>query len=347
MRDVAARAGVSRSLVSTVFRDVPGASPTTRARVLAAAAELGYRPDDRARKLRSHDRSLIGVTLTAAHPFHVAVTEALHDNLQRHGYELSVNWTTKERTLTHAIDTLLAQRCAALILIGPTATDEEIETLSSEAPDVPAVIVDRHLELPTVDTVRVDDTAGLRLAVDHLKDLGHVDIGYVDGGDFISAEPRRRAYTAAMIEAGLADYTHVVPSSGGLRADGAAAGAQLLTSGTLPTALIAYNDLCAFGVLDVFSRAGVRVPEDVSVIGFDNVAEAALDHLALTTVEQRPEELASAVAEVVRARIQGAAPGGLRLMPPGPLVVRRSSGAPRQASVPAADRARKARRSPA
>ena len=94
MRDVAERAGVSRSLVSTVFRDVPGASPSTRARVLEAASDLGYRPDERARQLRSHQNTLIGVTLTATQPFHVALVELLHDAVDLGGYELSITFST-------------------------------------------------------------------------------------------------------------------------------------------------------------------------------------------------------------------------------------------------------------
>jgi DNA-binding LacI/PurR family transcriptional regulator len=329
MRDVAVRAGVSRSLVSTVFRGVPGASPQTRARVLAAAEELGYRPDDRARKLRSRDSRLIGVTLTAVHPFHVGVTEALHQEALLRGYELSLSWTTEGRTLANAVDALLAQRCAALILIGPTAADDEMAMLTAQAPDVPAIIVDRHFALPTVDTLRVDDTAGLRLSVNHLKELGHRDIWYLDGLGYVSADPRRTAYVTAMSEAGLTSSIGIVPS-GGSRAEGAASAAELLARGTLPTAFIAYNDQCGFGLLDVLVRRGVRVPADVSVVGFDNVPESAMDHLSLTTVEQRADLLARAVAEVLTSRLQGAPPRGLRLIPPGPLVVRHSTGpAPR------------------
>jgi DNA-binding LacI/PurR family transcriptional regulator len=327
MRDVAERAGVSRSLVSTVFRGVPGASPATRERVLAAAAELGYRPDDRARKLRSRDSRLIGVTLTAAHPFHVAVTDALHEEELLGGYELSISWTTRSRTLAKSIDALLAQRCAALVLIGPTVSDDDLESMTFLARELPVVVVDRYLELPTVDTLRVDDAQGVRLAVEHLKSLGHRDISYLDGGEFVSAQPRRAAYLKAMKDAGLENSIDIVPA-GGTRVDGALAASRMLGLGNVPRAIVAYNDQCALGVLDVFARKGVRVPEDVSIVGFDNVPEAALEHLSLTTVEQRADLLAIAVSKVVLSRIAGRQAGGLRLMPPGPLVIRSSTGPP-------------------
>ena len=330
MLDVAERAGVSRSLVSTVFRGVPGASPATRERVLAAAAELGYRPDERARKLRSRDSRLIGVTLTAVHPFHVAVTEALHEDALLGGYELSLSWTTKSRSLSNAVEALLAQRCAALILIGPEVPDDELARLTGLDREVPTVVVDRHVDLAEIDALRVDDTAGLRLTVDHLKSLGHSQIHYIDGGDFVSAEPRRSGYVTAMTEAGLADFITIVPS-GGTRTDGAATAERMLKSGPLPTAIIGYNDQSAFGLLDVLARRGVRVPEDVSVVGFDDVNEAALEHISLTTIEQRADRLAIAVAQTVLARISGADPGGLRLLAPEVLVIRSSTGPPRPA----------------
>lgn len=331
MRDVAARAGVSRSLVSTVFRGVPGASPASRERVLAAAAELGYRPDLRASSLRSRESRLIGITLTVVHPFHVAVTEALHEDADLRGYRIALSWTTQERPLHQAVDTLLAQRCAALILIGPTASDEEIAQLADLAGPVPTVVVDRFLRLATIDALRVDDVAGVTAAVRHLVEAGHRDIWHVDGGDYVSAIPRRAGYLAAMHAAGLDDRVRSVPS-GGTRADGAAAAFALLAGGELPTAIVAYNDQSAFGLLDVLCHNGVRVPEDLSIVGFDNVPEASMPHLSLTTVEQRADLLALATAETVMARLSGTPAGGLHLQPPGPLVVRGSTGPPRTTS---------------
>jgi len=328
MRDVAERAGVSRSLVSTVFRGVPGASPATRERVLAAAAELGYRPDERARKLRSHDSRLIGVALTAVNPFHAAVTEDLHVEPLLSHYELFMSLTTEGRSLGSAFDALIAQRCAALILIGPTAPDSEIAELVGQVGEVPVVVVDRFLELPDVDAIRIDDTAGMRMAIEHLLRLGHREIWYLDGGTFVSADPRRAGFIAAAREAGLGDATRVIPA-GGTRADGAAAAVGLLAGERLPTAIVAYNDLCAFGVLDVFARRGIEVPGHVSIVGFDNVPEASMDHLSLTTVEQCSSGLALAASEVVLARLAGEPPAGLRLLPPSGFLVRASTGAPR------------------
>ena len=329
MLDVASRAGVSRSLVSTVFRNVPGASPATRSRVLAAAAELGYTPDDRARRLRSHGSRVIGVTLTATQPFHVALVESLHDEADLMGYELSLSLSTGSRNLTRAVGTLLAQRCAAVILIGPTAPDDEIGALAAHSPDMPVIVVDGHVDLTTIDALRVDDVAALMTTVGHLVDLGHRQIWYADGGHFVSAQPRRHAFLTAMAAYGLTEQVRIV-ASGGTAMDGAQTGLDLLSAGELPTALIAYNDRAACGIIDVLSRGGTRFPQDMSIVGFDNIPEAAMPHISLTTIEQRSQTLVKATAETLMRRLDGAPPGGLRLVQPGPLVVRTSSGPPRE-----------------
>lgn len=327
MRDVADRAGVSRSLVSTVFRGVPGASPTTRARVLQAASDLGYRPDERARQLRSHQSRLIGVTLTATQPFHVALVELLHDAVDLSGFELSITWSTDTRPLARATDGLLAQRCAAMVLIGPTAPDHEIGALADSAGDVPVIVVDRRLDLPSLDAVRIDDTEAMRQLVGHLIDLGHREIWHASGANYVSADPRLDGYLIAMREYGLADRAHVV-EAGGSGLEGAAAAARILSAGRLPTAIVAYNDRVACGMIDVFWRNDVRLPQDLSVVGFDNITEAAMPHLDLTTIEQRPEDLAGAIVDLLLHRLGGEPAAGLQLLPPGPLIVRSSSGPP-------------------
>jgi DNA-binding LacI/PurR family transcriptional regulator len=327
MRDVAERAGVSRSLVSTVFRGVPGASPATRTRVLEAAADLGYRPDERARQLRSQHSTLIGVTLTATQPFHVALVELLHDAVDLRGFELSITLSTDTRTLERATDALLAQRCAAVVLIGPTADDQEIAALAASARDVPVIVADRRLDIPDVDAVRIDDTAALQQLVGHLVDLGHREIWHASGAGYVSADPRLDGYLAAMADHGLADRAHVVEAGGSAR-EGAAAAMRLLDAGRLPTAVVAYNDRVACGMVDVLWRNQVRVPQDISVVGFDNITEAGMPHMDITTIEQRPEDLTGAIVDLLLHRLDGEPAAGLHLMPPGPLIVRSSSGPP-------------------
>lgn len=333
MRDVAERAGVSRSLVSTVYRDVPGASAATRARVLQAAADLGYRPDMRARHLRSAGNTMLGVALTATQPFHVQVVEAMHESAALRGFELSVTLNTATRTLERAVDTLLAQRCGALVLVGPLDPEERLAALAEEAGSAPVIVVDRYAEVPTLDALRIDDEAAFLVLVGHLVGLGHTEIWHVDGGDYVSAAPRRRAYLGAMAAHGLGDRARILPGGGSAMA-GAASALQLIAGADLPTAIVGYNDRAACGIIDVLSRHGVRVPNHVSVTGIDDIREASMPHLSITTIQQRPDVLADAVVTTLIARLAGAPPAGLHLLPPGPLIVRSSTGPARVASAP-------------
>ena len=190
---------------------------------------------------------------------------------------------------------------------------------------MPIIVLDRYLDVARVDAIRVDDGAGLMASITHLASMGHRRIWCADGGDFVSAEPRRTAYLDAMRAHGLAHEAHVM-RAGGSEMDGALCALRMIEEGDLPTAVVAYNDRAACGFVDVLWRNGVRVPEDISVVGFDNINVAGMPHIDLTTVEQRADCLVAAASETLMARLEGAPPGGLRLLPPGGLIVRGSSG---------------------
>ncbi len=175
--------------------------------------------------------------------------------------------------------------------------------------------------------MRIDDTAAMRRLVGHLVDLGHSEIWHASGIGYVSADPRLDGYLTAMAEHRLADRAHVVEAGGSAR-EGAAAAMRLLADGHLPTAIIAYNDRVACGMIDVLWRNHVRIPQDISVVGFDNITEAAMPHMDITTIEQRPEDLAGAIVDLLLHRIGGEPAAGLHLMAPGPLIVRSSSGPP-------------------
>ncbi len=324
MNDVAALAGVSRSLVSAVMRGIPGASESTRQRILDAATDLGYRPDERARMLRSNRSHQLGVTLTAIHPFHAALAEHIHDAAERAGYDVTMTLVTAQRPLGRAVDVLLRQRVDALLLVGPTDPPHEIVALAAQAP---TVVVDGCIDEPGLDALRIDDTAAMRLTIEHLAGLGHRDIWHVDGGGWVSAAPRRAGYVTAMDEAGLHDHARVVPG-GGTCTEGSRAAGRIADGGSLPTALAVYNDVAAIGLVGTLAHRGIRVPGDLSVVGFDDIPEAALEHVRLTTIVQHSEDLAAAAVARAIARAEGAEPEGLRLLAPG-LAVRSSTAGPR------------------
>lgn len=304
LADVAAEAGVSVALVSIVMREAPGASAATRQRVREVAARLGYQPDSRARRLRSGESRLLGVVFDVRHPFHHDMLTGLYEAAAKVEYELALSAVTPRRGEQAAINDLLRDRCAALIVLGPQLSAGELDELTAR---LPVVAMFRRVHKRTVDVVRTDDERGLHLAVDHLVEFGHRHIAHVDGGRTAASAERRRGYVDAMRRHGLLASARVLPGGSG-EEDGALAADELLAGpGPTPTAVAMFNDLSAAGMLDVLRRRGLSVPGDVSVVGYDDASFSALSHIDLTTVAQDVETLAAlAVARAVE-RLDGAA----------------------------------------
>jgi DNA-binding LacI/PurR family transcriptional regulator len=319
---VAKRAGVSVAMVSIVMRGVPGASDTTRARVRQAADELGYRPDPRARLLRSQHTRLLGVVFTAGQEFHAGLLDGVYLAADAADYDVVISCVTPHHGEQEAVRTLLDDRCEALLLIGSELSGTELVEVDER---LPVIVLARRVA--KVDTVRSDDALGAALAVDHLAGLGHRALTYLDGGRAPGAAELRNCVRAA----GVTSDTVTTIAAGGLtEREGAAAAAEILAAGDpLPTAIFAFNDRCALGVVDVLLRAGIRVPEDVSVVGFDDSPLAGLAHVDLTTVGQDGARLAElAVARAV-SRIDDPAQRVVDDVCEPRLVVRGSTAAPR------------------
>lgn len=299
MDDVAARAGVSRALVSIVFRGAPGASQASRERVMAAAEELAYRPDRRASLLgRSHSRT-IGVVFGLHREFHAELVEQLYRACEPTEYDLALGATAPSRDESAAIGSLLDFRCEAMVLVGPTLRIAHIEELAAR---LPVVVLARSLRARAVDVVRTDDVAGARLAVQHLAALGHRGIVHVDGHRAPGAAERRRGYRSAMADLGL-DSRAVIVRGGLTDEDGERAAPAVLGLEDV-TAVSAFNDHCAAGLLASLRQQGTRVPEDLSLVGYDDSHVAGLAGIALTTVAQDPAELATAALDLAVRRAQ-------------------------------------------
>lgn len=321
LEDVAERAGVSRALVSIVMRDVAGASEQTRARVRRAADDIGYRPDPRARRLRQHRTRLIGVTFTAGQEFHADLVDGVYVAADELGYDVVLSGVTQHRDEPRALRTLIDDRCEGLVLIGPEMPTRELTDLAAR---VPVVVVARRVG--GVDAVRSDDVAGAVMGMDHLVGLGHRRIVYLDGGRAPGAAERRRGCRRAIRAAELPELTR----AGGLtEREGAAAAAAMLESKTLPSAVFAFNDRCALGAMDVLIRAGVAVPQRVSVLGFDDSPLAGLAHIDLTTIRQDSAGLArAAVLRLVTRLDDVSVDGGAMDITREPTLVVRGSTAP-------------------
>lgn len=287
LADVATAAQVSVALVSIVMRDAPGASAATRARVRQVADDLGYRPDRQARLLRQRHASLLGVTFELAQAFHGDLVEAVYAAAEPVGYDVVLSAVAPARSETRAVQALLDERCAAVILLGSRAASSALTSLAAR---LPVVSVARSVRSGAVDCVRTDDRVGMREAVDHLVALGHRRIAYLDGLDAPGARERRRAIDAAC--AGRRPHCElVVLPAGPTEEHGVSAVRRLLEEAVDATAVIAFNDRCAVGVLDTLLRAGIRVPDHVSVVGFDDSRLSRISYVDLTTVGQDPDRL--------------------------------------------------------
>lgn len=324
MADVAARVGVSRALVSVVFRNAEGASPRTRERVFQAAAELGYQPDNAARLLRRRRSGQLGVLYTTRHAFEAELVDALYPAAERRGYSLVLSATAPEREETKAIEDLLSFRSEALLLISPRTRPA---LLSSLVGAVPVVTIGRQFRGTDFDSVLARDAHGVRSAVDHLVGLGHRRISHIDGGTMAGAAERRRGYREAMRRNGLGAEAEIVP--GDYSEDsGARAAREFLRRDTPPTAVLAGNDRCALGLLDALLRMGVNVPRDMSVVGYDDSQLARMTHIALTTVWQDTESQAEAAVRAALERLDGRRTEPRRVSLTPRLVVRGTTGPP-------------------
>ena len=314
--ELARRSGVSKGTVSRALNGYRDVSPATRARVAAVARELGYEPDAGARTLRTRRSMLAGAYLgrcagDTTQPFFRAVLAGLGERLGARGYGLMVIEGTGDlRPLRRG-----ALDGAVVMCVDP---DDPVVTAIAAA-GLPAVGVDVELAAH----VAADHRGGTALAVRHLARLGHRRIAHVAGIlHTLAGRERLAGYRAGLAAAGLPYDPALVATGDFSLAYGAAAGAAVLAAG--PTAVVAASDLMAVGVTRAAAARGLRVPDDVSVVGFDDLPLAALVEPGLTTVRQDSGRIGAAAADALVARMQGAE-GGRRTVIPVDLTVRAST----------------------
>ena len=303
MDDVARAAGVSRALVSIVFADKPGASTETRARVRQVAADLGYQIDRRARLLGGKRTKLIGVTFVVGSLYHADLLVPLYAAARERGYELALSGVVADQSSERrSLDDLVAMRCDAVILLAPLMRRSDIAAAAIDAP--PMVVVGGVLQAAGVDTVSTDDTKGAELATGYLLELGHRRIMHVDGGREPAGVARRRGFRKVMRAHRLEPL--VLPG-GPDPDDGTRVAREILRypAEIRPTATWVFNDQSASGFLATARYLGCRVPEDMSLIGYDDSGPARAEWASLTSIRQDIDAIADAAVELVVARVGG------------------------------------------
>lgn len=327
MTDVARLAGVSHQTVSRVLNDNGSVRPETRERVLAAIAELGYRRNLSARALVTRRSGLIGIVASGSSRSGPAGTlGALEQAARAASYFVTVAIASEPQPGLHSVisDAFVEQGVEGVVVIAPTPGVAEIaQDLSGS---VPVLVVSAWDPPDGVPTISVDQRAGARLAAQRLLDLGHTDVVHVSGPtDWYDAVARTEAWHATLLDAGVTPRPDLVGDWSSDR--GYELGRSLLKD--LPTAVFAANDLTALGVLRAFAEAGVRVPQDVSVIGFDDLEGSGNFYPPLTTIKQDLRSLGAAALGALVEVIAGGGAPTRRL--PVELVERSSTAPPRGA----------------
>ncbi len=331
MEDVAERAKVSRALVSLVMNDSPQVSDEKRRSVLRAARELGYRPNLIARILAQQRTHTIGVLVDdLRNPFFGEVVDGIEAEAAEHGFRvLILNGRRDARREMEAVETLLQLRVEGTALVGARLDDSDTTRVGMNAPCVMVASSPAHAG---VDTVGTDDRRGAELAVEHLVGLGHTRIVHMDGGANVSAAKRRSGYESAMRAAGLGHLIDIRPAGDG-EADALAVIDGLLADDDPPTAIFAFNDLLAAGALNRLADAGMAVPGDVSLVGFDNTFISALRHLSLTTVNQPKLAMGRLAVATLLQRLSDGSGEPVRHTLQPELVVRSTTGPPREEAI--------------
>lgn len=279
VRDVARRVGVSVSTVSRALTVPHLVNANTRAKVLAAADELGYQPNVAARGLRSGVTNNIGLVIPdIENPYFAAVTKGVQDRARKGGFSVFVADSDEDAQLEEEVVSSIAKQVDGLILASPRAAEERIVRATGGKP---AVVLNRRFE--RVQSLLIDNASGIDQALDHLRALGHGRIAYAAGpaASWSGAERIRevRRYAETHDDVEIVELGNFQPYvTGGYQAADLAVAAGA-------TSLFAYNDLVAIGALERLRHRGIDVPAQMSVIGFDNVSFAELTLPTLTTVD--------------------------------------------------------------
>lgn len=331
IRDVARLANVSVATVSNALNSADRVSEELRARVHAAVEKLGYAPHPAARSLRKRSSGLLGLVVgDITNPFFSDLFAAVEDAAAASGYLVLLcnSSETVAREEAH-LKMLRSQRIDGLILAPTGAVSMNRAALLAQL-EVPVVLVDRAMDGLGYDAVVLDNHRAAFEATQHLISAGHRRIALINGPDIVrTAADRLRGYREALLTAGIPFDADLVRDAGFQEAPACRAAAELLGGARPPTAIFATNNLMTIGTIRALADVGLRCPEDVSIIGIDDLPWADSVSPRLTAVAQPVREIGETALALVVDRIAGTrlGPGEVTVMAP-KLIIRRSCGTP-------------------
>ena len=335
MYDVAKRAGVTKQTVSNVVRGRQVVSPETKARVEAAIAELGYTPNMVARSLSTGTTMTVGfIVPTVAHPFYSEVVEEVETLLEDSGYHLLLATTRGDsERVRRQLSSLSSRSVDALLMAGDFDLGEQLAALGSW--DVPVALCAWEIDPPpSLPVVTIDFEQAGYLAGRHLRELGHEQVMIVADlpAHRVRVAGMRRAFSEDGLSVPEGHLLAIQGSSPEAGYDAMERAVSLLRDGGLPTAVITSTDAIALGVMQALRERGLRIPEDVSVIGIDDIPQAAHAHPPLTTVALPKREMAQQAIGILLRAIAEKQPAAASLAMLRPEVVQRASSGPARRS---------------
>jgi len=332
IEDIARLAGISRSTVSRVINNHPSVRPAVRERVLSVINEQGYAPQAAARQLVTQRTHIIGVLFPrSAHflldnPIFASIGQGIGQACAQHGYIPMLSLSLREMEQHMLLNMLRSRHFDGVVLVS-SERDDPIQIFLEEA-HIPYARIGHDPGRTDPCYVAIDETEGAYKAVKHLISLGHQRIGVIKGPAWETCTPQRlEGYTRALGEAGLPFDPDLVAEGDWLHTSGYDAMQQFLYLPQPPTAVFSMNDMMAAGVLHTLYEHGLRVPDDIAIVGFDDVPQTRIIIPPLTTIRQPSSEMGLRATEMLIAQLEGKECEPSHLILPTTLVVRQSCGA--------------------
>ena len=325
IHDVASAAGVSVATVSKAVNGRYGVAEETVARVMLVVKELGYASSIVASSMRSRRTGVIGVLVADFEPFSAEILKGVGAELRGSAWDLLAYAGSRQAEVT-GWERRSLQRLSGTLIDGAIMVTPTVVSASTE---IPLVAIDPHTGRADLPTVEADSFGGARQATRHLIELGHTRIGFIGGRpDLRSAALRDAGYRRALSDAGLAFDPRLVREGNYEQQSSREPARSLLRSSPRPTAVFAANDLSGIAILEAASELGLDVPGDLSVIGFDDIPEAARASPPLTTIHQPMQSLGATAARLVVALLAGETPDSTHILMPTRLVLRATTAPP-------------------
>ncbi len=338
IRTIARAANVSIATVSRTINHIPTVNPEIAKRVWEVIDELDYFPNTQARALVSGRSKIFGLIVSEiTNPFFPELIQGFEDIAVEHGYEILVSSTNHDpRRMSHCIRRMLERKVEGVAIMTFGIEEPLLDQLAKR--NVPLVFIDIGPKRPGISLLKVDYHHGIRQGVRHLAALGHRNIAFISGPATLhSAQSRLTAFSTSLKECGIAPNPAWIVEGNHTMEGGVAAMERLLAANAkkMPTAVMCSNDMTAIGVLHKLYRAGLRVPDDLSVIGFDDIHIAEVTIPPLTTVQMSRFELARAAVTALRAHVENPDDPAPRrdYKIQTDLIVRESTGFPRGATT--------------